>query len=353
MTNKPKAVLVSDIHFSLNTLQEASLSMFHAIDKALDLEVPIIVAGDLHDSKANMRAECVNKMLDIFQHAAEHTSVYIMVGNHDKINEKSVEHSLNFLKPHALIVNNTRKIKDLGLYLIPYFSDPDALRTELRLIPKGSTLIMHQGIIGSDSGEYIIDKSAINKEDVADFRVISGHYHKRQTIKTGRPQKGSVGLWDYIGNPYSLGFGEANDPPKGFQILYDDGSLEFVPTNLRKHWKFDVKATYNQEYNVVALSYQSSHHIYSIKEDDLVWLRVTGKQSDLKDLNKESIKEKLSLPSDFRLELIPDEVTTERQQDAVNLPKDQLLDKMIESLSNTSEEQKERLKTLWKLLLEG
>lgn len=340
MQPKPLAVLIGDIHYSLTALHEASMSMYHAIDKANELRVPLIVAGDLHDSKANMRAECVNEMLEVFQHAAECTSVYIIIGNHDKINEKSREHSLNFLKEHAIIVNNPRKIKELNLYLFPYFDNLDALRTELRLIPNGSTLIMHQGIKGSDSGEYIIDKSAINKEDVSDFRVVSSHYHKRQTIKTGRPQAGHVGLWDYVGSPFTHTFGEAKDPAKGFQILMSDGSLEFVPTNLRKHVVVEVTMDGDGIYYPAA----------PIKQNDLVWVKVTGK--DLQKVTKQSIRknlESLDLPADFRLDLIPDETEfTPIIESGHQMSQSSLLEQTINSVSDISDDRKTKINNLWK-----
>ena len=59
----PTAVLISDVHYSLQTLPLADKVMRMAIDKANSLGVPLIVAGDLHDTKANMRAECVNAMI--------------------------------------------------------------------------------------------------------------------------------------------------------------------------------------------------------------------------------------------------------------------------------------------------
>jgi len=186
-------------------------------------------------------------------------------------------------------------------------------------------LIMHQGITGSNSGEYIQDKSAITKDDVAGMRVISGHYHARQTIELP-----DGGKWDYIGNPYTTNFGEANDPPKGFQILMDDGSLEFVPTNLRKHVVMELDLSrYEQFVNNPNFG------------DDLVWLKVKGTKEQLANFKK---------PFDCRLDLIPLDTVT--QASAQNLTQTELLDQLIDSLTNTSDESKARLKQTWKDLVE-
>jgi DNA repair exonuclease SbcCD nuclease subunit len=335
---KPTAVLISDIHYSLPTLEVADAALRLAINKANELKVPLIVAGDLHDTKANLRAECVNAMLETFHLAT--FNPYVIIGNHDKINEKSINHSLEFLSPCATIVNRFRYGKshtNVGTYtsLACYHNDADELRGHLNNVNKGTTVIMHQGVSGSNSGEYIQDKSAITKQDVAGLRIISGHYHQRQTI-----QLPDGGVWDYIGNPYTLNFGEAKDPAKGFQILMSDGSLEFVPTNLRKHVVVEVTVDGDGIYYPAA----------PVKQNDLVWVKVTGK--DLQKVTKQSIRknlEGLDLPADFRLDLIPDETEfTPIVESGHQMSQSSLLEQTINSVSDISDEKKTKINNLWK-----
>ena len=66
MKTNPVAILISDVHYNINTLKLADAAMQMAIDEANKLSVPLIVAGDLHDTKANLRGECVNAMLSTF-----------------------------------------------------------------------------------------------------------------------------------------------------------------------------------------------------------------------------------------------------------------------------------------------
>lgn len=327
---KSIAVLISDVHYSLKTLDLADAALRQAVDKANSLKVPLIVAGDLHDTKANLRAECVNAMIDTLS-GCLFLKPYILIGNHDKINEKSENNALNFLDRIAIIVNKPRFISDFG-WLIPYQHDTKVLKAIIKGVKKEYLIIMHQGLSGSDSGEYIQDKTAITHKDVSGRRVISGHYHTRQTITL---PKG--GTWDYIGNPYTLNFAEANDPEKGYQILYGDNSLEFVPTNLRKH--------------VIIGRY--AHDIYSgvapeANEEDVVLVNITGTREQLNNISKEQVKDKLLFYNNFKLNLIPTDIVKIKPKKAITQA--ELLDSMITDLQDITDDRKQTIKDLWKNL---
>lgn len=334
--NKPLAVIISDIHYNINTLPLADAAMRQAINKANELDVPLIVAGDLHDTKANLRGECINAMIETFKKCAE--VPYVLVGNHCRINEKAPAHSLNFLQPYANIVDSPLWCESAAAWLLPYYHDPEECRSDIKDLRSnrlGGLFIMHQGIEGSHSGDYIQDKSAIRPEDVAGMRVISGHYHRRQTITL--PYGGT---WNYIGNPFTLNYAEASDPPKGFQVLMSDGSLEFVPTNLRKHQIFEGTMA-GLEYDMPGLGLT----------DDLAWVEIKDKRENLM-LSKTEIAKRLKFDIPFRLDLIPIDSKTTAPDPSLKLSQGPLLDSLIDSLGNTSDERKTRLKQTWKGLCE-
>jgi DNA repair exonuclease SbcCD nuclease subunit len=282
--SKPIAVLISDIHYSLQTLELADKSLRMAIDKANELHIPLIVAGDLHDTKANLRGECVNAMIETFKTAKNRP--WVLVGNHDKINEKSIYHSLNFLSPYAEVINDTTHCiaTDTPVVLIPYQFAASGFSWELARLKERKIIIAHQGIQGSDGGHYIQDLSAIRKEEAGTFRIISGHYHKRQDIELPHG-----GIWSYIGSPYTLTFGEANDPEKGFQILNEDGSLTFVPTNLRKHIIWELKDNGEQGLLVRSNVYKEPN------SDDLLWIKAIGPKQKLDAISKQLLKNTWSI----------------------------------------------------------
>lgn len=350
-TKRPVAVLISDIHFNIQTLELAQQALQQAVDKAENLQVPLIVAGDLHDSKANLRAECMNAMIRIFAEAdlSKELWMYIVRGNHDSIHEKSTEHALQFLSPYASIISTYKELGSISvlgknLHTIPYHHDPDELKCLLKTIEPGSALIMHQGVQGSKVGDYILDHSALTKEDLAPFRVISGHYHPHQDIRCGTTDialSSNIGLFTYIGNPFTLNFGEASDPPKGFGILYDNGDFESVPTNLRKHHIIEVTADIlgNLQYTPQATL-----------PGDLVWVKLFGPQHIITRVERPILQRHLELPSGFKLDLIPIEQNTVASRALPNMNQYEILDDIIQRNESLSDESKEALKLLWRLL---
>jgi hypothetical protein len=329
---KPIAVLSGDIHYSLSTLELADKATRMAINKANELNVPFIANGDTHDSKANLRGECVNAMIKTFNSAK--LVPYVNIGNHCKINERSNEHSLNFLKPYAHVIDTPQYIDSLSLYIMPYHHDVKELAEYIKPIHNSYPILLHQGLVGSHMGDYIVDKSALSPTDVAGKRIIASHYHARQTIKLP-----NGGVWDFIGNPYTVSYGEANDLEKGFQILYNDGSLEFVPTNLRKHIVTNVSA------NAII----KNHPLTQQNNQDLIWIKVHGTHEELNGITRGKIASLIGTDI-FKLDLIPTEVLSQSQ---IVKPSTQpeLLDSIIDSLSNTTEERKQRLKDLWRNLV--
>lgn len=341
--NRPVAVIISDVHYSLGTLKEADASMRMAIAAAAELRVPLIDAGDLTNDKAILRAEVANALLSTMKMARDReVEVYLLVGNHSLINEKGQEHALNFLKPYAYVVDKPKYVEHLATYFLPYMSDTTTLRAELKKIPEKSTIIMHQGVQGADMGHYVQDKTSLSPEEFANYRVISGHYHKAQDIKCGRPRHGAVGLFSYVGNPYTLTFGEASDGLKGFKILNENGLLDHVGTNLRKH----VIITFNMNNGDIT---KTSDPL----PGDRIWVKVTGKESDIRATKKAEYARVLEIGhTDFKLDLIPD--TADDVMAEINSTKSltdaELLDKLISEMQET-EAQKVNLKAAWRDLL--
>lgn len=324
--NSPIAVCISDIHFSVKNLELASEALSASILKAIELQVPLIIAGDLNDTKAIIRAEVANRLIEILSLAK--TPVYILVGNHDLINEKGHEHSLNFLRPYATIIDKPSFITrgNSSITMVPYLSNSVFLQESKWYF--NTIIIMHQGVKGAWMGDYIQDKTSIDR--TFNVPVISGHYHRHQTV-------GSV---TYIGSPYTMSFGEANDGPKGFLILNSDGTYIRQILNLRKHVVIETHVD------------DLTRPIQNLNKDDLLWIKISGTSGELKKINKDELREQLKIPCSFKLDLIPtDDGRSELKDDeSKQLTNAEIFDNVIDT-TNLTEENKTRLKNLWKGIL--
>lgn len=315
MNPKPITVLISDLHFNVQNLELSSTALATAIGAANNLRIPLVIAGDLNDSKAIIRAEVANRLILLLKEAK--TLVYILVGNHDLVNEKGKEHGLNYLKPYATIVDHIIAFNS-KFVMMPYYSNMDLLKYHLSKMPKDRNLIMHQGFQGAVMGDYIVDKTSISTDLVKDFRVFSGHYHKHQTI----------GTVTYIGNPYTMSFGEANDGPKGFLILNDDGTYTREILDLPAHIILD--------HHVDSLHVMK---MFKLSPSHKVWLKIRGTTLELSSLKKSEIGLKLLGHNNYRLEFIPTDSAKIELQDQ-NLTDYEILDKIIETTGESAEQQK-------------
>lgn len=330
--SNPRAVIISDVHYNINTLELADKAVRTAMAHAKQLGVPFIVTGDLHDTKASMRGECVEAMMRTF----EDSGAYVLVGNHDRLNERSSAHSLQFLKPLCTVIDSLTYLAPHKFWFIPYEHDLKTLDATLRSVPKGSTVFMHQGVQTAYLGHYVQDLTSLPPERFDGYRVVSGHYHRRQDIKCGE-----TGLFSYVGNPFTLTFGEASDGPKGYVILKDDCSLELVPLNLRKHV-------------IISRHNDGTTQHYSrtfVNSDDFLWVKLHGPREHLLMTNKAELGQELIGHENFRLDLIPtddappqDLATDGKESDA------EVLELLIQNLP-ASEAKKLQLVTKYRELL--
>lgn len=324
--SKRGLVLISDIHFSINTLKESEFSLRQALETALKLKYTLTIAGDLNDTKAIIRGEVANKLISILNDYKS-VNVLILIGNHDLLNEKGKEHSLNFLNELSNVTVMSEYVELEGYHYIPYQTSKDAFRSIISKIPKGSTIIMHQGVLGAFMGEYIQDKSSIDPQELKDFKVYSGHYHRHHT----------VGTVTYIGTPYTITFSEASDGVKGYIVIDENNRIKQVPIVLRKHI---IVCRDNTNITI-------SEH--GIKLNDLLWLKISGPSDWLKTLNKEELGKRFIGHNNYRLDLIITD-KSDLVDNTVNQNANDLLNQVIDCFS-TTDSRKDILKSLAKELL--
>lgn len=322
--SRPLFVAISDVHFNLNTLYTASRALITAAQHAERLGVPLVIAGDLNDTKAIIRAEVANQLISILKYSA--CKKFILVGNHDLVNEKGQEHSLNFLAPYATIVDDPRVFPELPeVFFIPYQSDTDKLCRILNMPRTEKVYVMHQGFQGANMGDYAVDKTSISVDQVRHVKVFSGHYHRHQNI----------GTVTYIGNPFTVSFGESNDGNKGFLVVYADGSYEQIPLKLRKHVKIEMEIKDNSFLLPVN----------NITEEDFVWVKLTGPKSVLDSITKKDISNYFG-HENFKLDKIA-LGSDEHKISKAKMREEEVLDAIINSTPE-GEIVKTYLKNLWR-----
>lgn len=337
-SSRPIAVMISDVHYTVKTLELADICFRMAIDKAAELKVPLIDCGDLTDNKSILPAQVVKKLLDTCWYAKDKgVKVISIVGNHSLWNERSTEdNALDFLKATGEWTVVKFPTSYAGFNFVPYQPTRELFLEALKQFPKGSLIIAHQGLTKAWPGEYCHDRSAVFPDDVKDYCVISGHYHRMQNIATGGITKGA-GVWSYVGNPYTQNFAEAEDGPKGFQVLYDDGLLELVSTNLRKH--VVIGGLVGPDW----ITYDA----VTISPGDLVWLKLRGTALHLNGFSKDEIALSLKLPLNYRLDKIPTDTATPVITNIEKKSGLEVLDELIESEDQViSLEERDELKAL-------
>lgn len=326
----PLAVVISDVHYTLGTLKEADYAFRHAIDTASRLKVSLIDCGDLTNDKAILRAECVNTIISTMEYAADNlVDVFCLVGNHSLLNEKRPEHSLHFLSlmRNVTVISHPAQICDLNF--IPYQSSAQGFIDALHKFPEGSIVFGHQGTKGGHMGDYIKDPTAFDHNLTGLHKILLGHYHQHYEL----------GTTVSIGNPYTLTFGEANDEPKGYLIVYTDGSFERVLLpELRRHVILQYTT---QELDIYDCS-------YPVRPIDLVWIKVRGSASELAKIKKNDIGDNLFGHNNFKLDkIVTESAPVEAKAD--DHTGEQLFDMVIDSTAD-SEDHKNRLKALWRSL---
>lgn len=331
MTSKPACVAISDIHFSLETLSVARRALELALANAEALGVPLWIGGDLHDGKDRLSAKVMNAIIEILKRAT--VPVYILVGNHDKVHEKAKEHGLNYLRPYAKIIDATCAIEFMpNCAAIPYQSTSEQFLEELAMVQPGWTVFVHQGVLGAEMGDYIIDKSSVDPALLANHNLISGHYHRHQTI----------GTLTYIGSPYTQTATEATDGAKGCLIVNTDGSWErLIFDTLRKHVVIETTLALLDEADLAG-----ADPFPHPNPGDVIWLKLRGPYAALATLDKKQIGARLFGHADFQYDPIYEE--DDVQDKTVDARTDtEVMDNIIDALGET-DVYKTELKALWR-----
>lgn len=232
----PIALLVNDIHVAKDNIAEfnANWDEMLAVCDRYDV-TDIVIGGDMFTSSASQRLPVLLAVKRAIEKAvSKHNCLTIAEGNHDKVDEESIDGYNHLFDGYKYVdIVDTYKILewddcDIVLAVMSYFPENGSFMEKLKALKDDLinqygysldrvVLYLHEGIKGA-LGDFDVPKE-VPAEIFNDFHsVLAGHYHNRVELA------GTDIM--YIGSSRQHNFGE--DTKKGYTILYDDGTIEFV-----------------------------------------------------------------------------------------------------------------------------
>ena len=241
-----------------------------------------VVAGDILDTHERLHTQLMNKALQLVVTLARHMPTFVLVGNHDYINNSqfcSDEHWMLSLKTlqddhNFTIVDRPLTHHDLGseqrFTFVPYVPDGrfvEALDKYLEKTWLSSTCIFaHQTFKGAKMGAIVSEDG--DEWDSSWPQVISGHIHERQ-----RPQ-GNV---FYPGSIINHTFGY--DSQGCFTFTFTKGTRGYLMDEIDLGFK--KKKSIHLKARDVALPGDSLISSYEVDPENLKYV-ITGSYVEIK-----------------------------------------------------------------------
>lgn len=236
---QPVALLLNDIHISKDNIPEFQANWNEALQICKDRGISdMIIGGDLWLSRS---AQTLDVLMAVRQAIIKATSqeLYLTIaeGNHCKVNQESpLGYSHIFSEYPNVDVVDSYTIMDIGenatLYIMGYYPENGSFIERLQQLveldldkSKRSILYIHEGIRGGLATPS--DNELPTKIFEPFDAVLVGHYHDRKLVAGTHIE--------YIGASRQHNFGE--DEEKGYTVLFDDGSYEFVKNKVNTRYK--------------------------------------------------------------------------------------------------------------------
>lgn len=236
----PCALLINDIHVSKDNIPEFQKNWDEAIKICQERDIAdIIIGGDLWQSRSAQTLDTLLAVRDAII-KAQNANIHLTIaeGNHDLVDQEALlgySHIFHGYKDVDVVGDYTiiDFTDNISLYVMSYFPENGSFSQRLKDIvasddfdtQRTNILYIHQGIRGglSQPSEDELPTSIFKDFDA----VLVGHYHDRKKI--------AGTAIEYIGSSRQHNFGE--DEEKGYTVLYDDGSYEFVKNEVNIRYK--------------------------------------------------------------------------------------------------------------------
>jgi DNA repair exonuclease SbcCD nuclease subunit len=186
-----KIIAVGDPHFQTENIPEVNL-FIDKLEKLVIDEKPdlIVILGDVLHTHERLHTTPLNKAYEFFNRMRKITKTFVLVGNHDAVNNQiflNDNHWMNALKEwdNIVIVDKVIHYETNGLHFVlcPYVPPNkfiDALNTDETDWTEADCIFAHQEFYGCKMGAIVSVEG--DKWDENYPYVVSGHIHSKQTI---------------------------------------------------------------------------------------------------------------------------------------------------------------------------
>jgi len=223
-----KAIVIGDQHFKINNIPEVD-EYIVKIENLVKNKEPdfIVLLGDMLDQHEKIHSVPLNKAYEFIDRMRKIAKTFVIVGNHDMLNNSvflTPDHWLNALKEweNVTIVDTVIKTSINGnvFVLCPYvfpgrFEEALNFVLEEKEWKEAKCIFSHQEFEGCKMGAIIsVDGDRWLQEYP---NVISGHIHKNQTINN---------IY-YPGSSMQVSFGETDKNIVSY-IVFDKNETEYL-----------------------------------------------------------------------------------------------------------------------------
>lgn len=221
---------IGDPHFKLDSLADVSLYITKII-QIIKNERPnfVVVLGDLLHTHERVHTSVLNKAYQFINRIRECCPVYVLVGNHDYINNSQFltdNHWMNAMKhwKDVNVIDKGAKIDTpFGKFMFCPYVYPGRFEEALGIIDEdwknARGIFCHQEFYGCKMGAI---ESVIGDKWSTEYPyIISGHIHDKQRLQEN--------IY-YIGSSMQHAFGESSD--KSVTICYFDHDIRFEEREL-------------------------------------------------------------------------------------------------------------------------
>lgn len=185
-----KFLLVGDIHIRLDNFDEIDLLLEQICTHLQEHpDASLVLLGDILHSFEKVFTPCLNKACEFIQTCSKYAKTYVLVGNHDYVNQyqfQTDQHWMNPLKcwgEQVVIVDKVICVEGHVL-MCPYVSTgrlTEALdSSEMNWKEDISLVFCHQEVRGCKMGMYVSEHGDVWEETFP--QLISGHIHETQKI---------------------------------------------------------------------------------------------------------------------------------------------------------------------------